>query len=57
MNLKTRKCDDFTPLVQTNEMHHSELNVAAAEVILWICSDYTHACVKLPDSQQPSNTA
>lgn len=38
-------------------MHHSELNVEAEEVILWICNDYTHACVKLPDSQQPSNNA
>jgi hypothetical protein len=31
--------------------------VTAAEVVMWICSDYTHACVKLPDSQQPSNKA
>jgi hypothetical protein len=38
-------------------MHHSELNVAASEVILRICSDYIHACVKLPVCQQLSNNA
>jgi len=37
-------------------MHHSELNMVAAEIV-WICSDYTHAHVKLPDCQQPSNKA
>jgi hypothetical protein len=36
-------------------MHHSELNVVAAEVILWICCDYAHARVKLPVCQHPSN--
>lgn len=50
MNLKTSKCDDFTPF-STN----SELNVVAEEVILWIYSDYTHACVKLPSYQSLSN--